>query len=291
MGAERTSCGPSSVPKPKFKLGHYPPKKPLTNAPKCVLIMFVTASPPGPAPAAHPNPPHPQGPGQGGSRIGRVLGLLGRLILYGHDLADRLRQSTGNPTFARLALPFGTTDLKAILRSITRGLMLAIALHERLEQRAARGRDITPTPLRSPAPAAPCPRTLRAKPEAAPDVVALPTPQQIAALLRRRSLGAVLVEICHDLGIMPGDMEPELSRELRAAIIEYGGSLARYLSGTMDRALGRLPAPRVSAPQRSRIEPPTKWMGAEVETPQSSPPVPIALALATGPPLNAAVAA
>jgi hypothetical protein len=233
-------------------------------------------------------------PGQGGSRIGRFLGLLGRLILYGHDLADKLRQSADTPAFARLALPFGTTDLTAILRSITRGLMLAIALHERLERRAARGRDITPTPLRSPslrAPAAPRPSVPRAKPEATPDVVTLPTPQQIAAPLRRRPLGAVLVDICHDLGIMPGDMEPELSRALRAAIIEYGGSLARYLSRTMDRALGRLPAPHVSPSPRSRIEPRSEPMGAGVAPPQSYPPVPIALALATGPPLTPAVTA
>jgi hypothetical protein len=84
--------------------------------------------------------------------------LLGRLILYGHDLADKLRQCADARAFARLALPFGTTDLTAILRSITRGLMLAIALHERLEQRAARGRDITPTPLRSPSLPAPAAR-------------------------------------------------------------------------------------------------------------------------------------
>ena len=276
---------------PKAEIGALP-KKRLTNAPKCVLILFVAAQPTGPAPAAHSNPPHPQGPRQGGSRIGRFLGLLGRLILYGHDLADKLRQSAGTPAFARLALPFGTTDLTAIVRSITRGLMLAIALHERLERRAARGRDITPTPLRSPwppEPAAPCPGAPRAKPEAAPDVVALPTPQQIATMLRRRPLGAVLVDICHDLGVMPGDMEAELSRELRRAIIEYGGSLARYLSRTMDRALGRLPAPQASSSPCRRIEPQSEPMGAEFETPSLRPPV--ELVLATGPPSNIAMRA
>ncbi len=210
---------------------------------------FVTAPPPGPAPAAHPNPPPQQAPGQGGSRIGRILGLLGQLMLYGHDLADRLCECAGTPAFARLAIPFGTTDVAAILRCITRGLMLAAALHERLEQRAARGRDITPTPLRVPSPrkpASPRPRPRPARPQAAPDVAALPTPEEIAALLRRRPLGAVIVDICHDLGIMQGDVEPELWRELRDAIIEYGGSLARYLAGTMGRVFGRLPGPHFS---------------------------------------------
>lgn len=119
----------------------------------------------------------------------------------------------------------------------------------------------------------------RPRPLAAPDVVALPTSEEIAALLRRRPLGAVIVDICHDLGIMPGDVDPELLRELSAAIIEYGGSLARYLAGTMDRVFGPL---HYSLSPCGR-EPGRGGRGAGIET--------AAVALATGPPEAPAVMA
>jgi hypothetical protein len=114
----------------------------------------VSTPPTGPAQAAHPNPQ--PAPGQGGSRIGRFLGLLCGLIAYGKGMAERVRQSAGTPTFTLLAKRLGTTDVTAILARIARGLRLAAALHERLTQRAARGRDIThrhccgcPRPARS----------------------------------------------------------------------------------------------------------------------------------------------
>ena len=234
----------------------------------------MTAPPTGPAPAAHSNPPRQQAQVQGGSQIGRFLGVVSWLITYGKDLADKLRQHAGTPAFAPLARPFGTTNLAAILARITRGLRLAVALHERLTERAARGRDITPPPPRLPAPhksGKPCPRAQRARPEAASDVVALPTPQEIAALLRRRPLGTVIAEICRDLGIMPGDLEPELWRELFHAITEYGGSFSAYFAH-----LSR----RLFPSSRAATQPPA---------PRSCPPVQPALAtgpleLATGPP-------
>jgi hypothetical protein len=111
--------------------------------------------------------------------------------------------------------------------------------------------------------------------------VALPTPEEIAALLRRRPLGAVIVDICHDLGIMPGDVDPELWCELRAAIIEYGGSLAKYLAGTMERAFGALaysPSPCERGPRRGGRD-------EGFETPA------VPLALSTGPPELPAVLA
>jgi hypothetical protein len=190
----------------------------LTTPDDCVFIPFVSAPPPGPAQAAHSNPPPEQALAQGGSHIGRMLSLLCGLIAYGMDMAERLRQSAGIPAFTLLAKRFGTADLAAILARIARGLKLAAALYERLEQRAARGRDITPPPLlRLPSPreksATPRPRAQHPRPEAAPDIAALPTPKEIAAMLRRRPLGAVLAEICRDLGVAPGELEPGQLRE------------------------------------------------------------------------------
>lgn len=247
----------------------------MTTAGGCVLATFVPALPTGPAQPAHTNPEPASA--QGCRRIGRILGLLRSLIAYGKDLAEKLRQNAGTPAFAHLARPFGTTDLAAIFRSIIRGVGLAAALHERLASRAAHGRDLTPSPLRLPSlrsPGTSRPRPRRARPEAAPDALALPTPEEIAALLRRRPLGALIVDICHDLGITPGDVKPALWRELLDAIIEYGGSLGTYFTGTMDRLL-------VTRQGRHRATPPP--MAA------SCPPAPPALA--TGPPLNAAVLA
>ena len=127
----------------------------MTTARDCVLLPFVSAPPTGPAQAPHPNPPRQPAPAQGGSNIGRVIGVVSWLITYGKDLTSKLRQHAGTPAFVPLAKRFGTTDLIDILRRITRGLMIAAALHERLARRAARGRDITPPPLRMPKPRKP----------------------------------------------------------------------------------------------------------------------------------------
>ena len=50
----------------------------------------------------------------------------------------------------------------------------------------------------------------------------MPTPEQIAADIRRRPVGAVIADICRDLGILPGH---KLWQELSLAIIDHRGSL------------------------------------------------------------------
>jgi hypothetical protein len=77
----------------------------------------------------------------------------------------------------------------------------------------------------------------------------------------------VIADICCDLGIMPGNLEPEQWRELFDAIVDYGGSLAVYLARTADRLFGPLPGCHAAN---------------EATAPQSCPPVPFTLA--TGPP-------
>ena len=64
----------------------------------------------------------------------------------------------------------------------------------------------------------------------------LPTPEQIAAEVRRRPIGAVIADICRDLGIMP---DHPLWRELQHLIICYGGSLANLVKDILDRAFQR----------------------------------------------------
>ncbi len=188
--------------------------------------MFDAAA--APVTAAQPDP-HRAVP----ARIGQVLGLVRTFIAYGKNLAETLRQHTADPhvlpCFPFLATIFGTGDLALILARITRGLLRAAALEARLSQRAARGRDLKPTAIRLPSPRKPH----AAKPAAPPGgpaedpcLARLPTPEEILAKDRRRPIGAVLVDICLDLGIVPGQMNRATWDELCLALIDYGGNLA-----------------------------------------------------------------
>ncbi len=188
--------------------------------------MFDTAT--APVAAVQPDPGRAVPP-----RIGQVLGLVRALIAYGQNLADTLRQHAADPhvlpCFTFLATIFGTGDLALILARIARGLLRAAALEARLSRRAVRGQDLKPTAIRLPSPRKPH----AAKPAAPPGgpaedpcLARLPTPEEILAKDRRRPIGAVLVEICLDLGIVPGQMNRATWDELCLALIEYGGNLA-----------------------------------------------------------------
>jgi hypothetical protein len=207
--------------------------------------MFMSADAQPPAPTTTPAP-HRAGSAVPAA-IGRVLGVLRRLIDYGKQLAGTIQQRATAPGFALFASPFGTADLAVILARITNGLHRAAALEARLCRRAARGQDLAPTPIRLPA--APGPRAARqvAPPDAQPEsqradpaedprLARLPTEEEIAAEVRRRPVGAVIADICHDLGIMPGQLDRAFWDELSRAIIIHGGSLSCFL-----RNYGRRP--------------------------------------------------
>ncbi len=63
-------------------------------------------------------------------------------------------------------------------------------------------------------------------------IARLPTPDQIATAVRRQPIGAVIADICRDLGITP---RHPLWRELQLVIIREGGSLARLVSDMLDQ--------------------------------------------------------
>jgi hypothetical protein len=65
-----------------------------------------------------------------------------------------------------------------------------------------------------------------------PGLARLPTPEDIAAQVRRRPIGAVIADICRDLGIMPSN---PLWRELPLAIIANGGNLATLVKDILKR--------------------------------------------------------
>ena len=186
------------------------------------------------------------------SRAGRLLGLVRRLIDYGRQLAATLRTNTP---------PFSTTDIALILARITRGLLRAEALEARVIRDTAR-LDAEPAPPRAPS-------RRRSSPAGATDAasrealvprldpgISLPTPEQIAAEVRRRPIGAVIADICRDLGIMPSH---PLWRELQELIIRYGGNLANLVKDILDRAF---PRPAASGPPA--------WPAASLQSPAPS---------------------
>ncbi|HME27026.1 MAG TPA: hypothetical protein VKI44_37850 [Acetobacteraceae bacterium] len=182
--------------------------------------MLLTAAATGPVSANQP------------SRVARLLDLARKLIDYGKELAVTLRQRD----VVHVARCFGTRDIALILSSITRGLLRANALEARLVQNAAR---LDAVPRRRDAPAQRRPRPARpADPcgdEADPRLAALPTPEQIAAEVRRRPIGVVIADICRDLGILPSH---PLWRELSLLIIRHGDSLAALVMDVIARGCG-----------------------------------------------------
>ena len=179
------------------------------------------------------------------TNILRLLALLRWIIGYGRDLATSLQQHAEPDRLAGVVRRFRTTDLAHILARIARGLALASALEARLARRAARGRDIAPLPLRlrslpslhdGAKPGKPrlrCTNLIDRPPDR------LPSAEAIAAELRRRPIGAVIVDICRDLGILPGHLKYAEWQELRDAITCYGGNLATLLFKETGEALRR----------------------------------------------------
>ena len=197
----------------------------------------------GSAPASSAIPDPPPASSDRPSRSRRLLDLVCKLIDYGKELANTVRERVaGDPVFARCA--FGSNDLSLILSRITRGLHLASALEARIVQGAKR-LDVAPGPARATSPS-----RQRNPRSPAPDagLAPLPTSEQVAAWVRRRPIGAVIADICRDLGITP---RHPLWRELQLAIIRHGGSLAGLVKTMLDRAfpLAAPPAlPAVAAP-------------------------------------------
>ena len=205
----------------------------------------MTAETENPTPTNVPDPP----PGEATMppAIGRVLSVVRKLIDYGKQLVATVKQGAATPGLAALARPFGSADIAVILARITNGLRRAAALEARLCQRAARGRDLTPSPFRGPAcrtpgaarktqPDAP-PKPQPARSVEDPRLARLPTEEEIAAEVLRRPVGAVIVDICRDLGIRRGQLDRAFWDELCHAIISYGGSLASFFRDMSRRLL------------------------------------------------------
>ena len=157
------------------------------------------------------------------SRSGGLLGLVRKLIEYAaarhHDPAACLHRTR----LRHLPLrhhPGGTDPRLHLPRPASRrGARGQDRPQRRPSRRTAPGR-------RACAPAARAEVGRRAvAQEADPHLARLPTPAEIAAEVRRRPIGAVLADICRDLGIMPSD---PLWRELQRAIIRKTATSAAW---------------------------------------------------------------
>jgi hypothetical protein len=197
------------------------------------------------------------------TRTGRLLSLVRKLIDYGKELAASLHHQNETTDLRPVIRAFGTRDIARILARITCGLLRAQALDDKVRHNAAR-LDAPPQPTPQPAastrsPSAP--RPPRDRQQLGPDLAPLdlPSPEQIAAKVRCQSIGAVITDICRDLGIMPNH---PLWRELQALIEEYRGNYASLVIEILDR-------PSITLFESLPTAPPT------------NPPTP---ACATGPP-------
>ena len=201
--------------------------------------------PDGQSPAAHtkPTPAQPDGTADKAAptRSGRLLGLVRKLIDYGKQLITTLQQPGAADRLFDLATRFGTLDIAMIIARITRGLMRAAALEQRVSENAARIDKPRPAPARARSDAKPRPRPrakAKAKPSASPADIArallarMPTEEEIAAQVRRHPIGAVIADICSDLGIC---YDHPLWQEIQDAVMEHGGPFIGLMQDVFER--------------------------------------------------------
>jgi hypothetical protein len=163
---------------------------------------------------------------------------------------------------------FGSADIAFILARIARALLLGAALEARLLRRAAQ-EEKTASRANPPPHPQPCtrhstdrPANATAFPPAGP-----PTEAEFAAALRRRPMGALIAEMCRDLGIVPSQ---KLWWELNMAVIDTGGNAV----GLVKEAFKRLRRGFAAVPVTETTLP-AGWPG---------PCPPFVAVTATGPP-------
>jgi hypothetical protein len=93
-----------------------------------------------------------------------------------------------------------------------------------------------PRPARQVAPSSTRPKPENTDDTQDPRLARLPTADEIAAEVRSRPVGAVIADICRDLGIAPGDLDRAFWEELNLAIISYGGTCAGVLDDLIHRS-------------------------------------------------------
>jgi hypothetical protein len=164
--------------------------------------------------------------------IARLLVVVQALLAYGRTFTEALKQP-GHVFDYPLWRRFGSNDITVILSRLTRALLRAAALEKLLAKRAAKGLEVKEPP-----------------------------PRKQAA---RKPPGAILADICRDLGVLAGDLDPNIWRELQRAITIYGGSAMRLFDDMTRRCL---PLSYAMAHKILPVIPP----GATFDAPATGPP-------------------
>jgi hypothetical protein len=261
-------------------------------------------------PASPPDPVQDQPGIAMPEHIAFILHAVGILLGYGRHLLATVQHRATAPTFTTIAACFGTANLSTIIAHLNRGILRAAALERVLLARAATGRDITiPTPRIRTDEAQAAPASAQAEPPAAPFVTPkaerrpfrptgrddpeffMPTPEELERQVRRRPLGRTMVDICLDLGVVPGFCTAAFWNQIFEIIQCLGGSL-----GTLMRERTRRGDAFARKPESS---PESNWdwrdlgrdairqvLGFFIGEPPVDPsaPSPATCAVATGPP-------
>ena len=167
------------------------------------------------------------------SRSTALLHIVRTMIDIGRQRLAAIRSQPGPQETHAIARAFGTFNVALIVARILRGLRIADALEDRVIADAPR--IDAPPPARVAAPRPPRQRTQPKRPNARDDAALLarvPTDRDIAEMVRRRPIGAVLVDICADLGI---GIDHPLWRELKWVIIDHHGQPEPVMECTFQR--------------------------------------------------------
>jgi hypothetical protein len=261
----------------------------LTSEPLCVSCPIVSS-------AANTSglPSQPQPAPLGNADV--LLHLVHQLILFGRRLVDKVERSFETPQFQDVFRIFGSNDVELILTRLFRGLQLAMALARYLAERASSGRDINPPPMRTSGGRrsaagsdANAGRTRKLRPNHDSLPVRLLTEAELDELVRRRPIGATLVDIGKDFSVTPGELGYETWREFVLALVDYNGSLIALHNHTVQRMAWDDNAVDVLAPAgMPPVVPyshPLAPLAPLAAAPQSAEPPPLhEVAAATGPP-------
>jgi hypothetical protein len=229
----------------------------LTSPAEYVLVAFMSGPPTASdlthAPGAHTcQDTRPAGDPPSSTRFLRRL--LRKLVHHARQLVATLKQDPPPDQLDAITRGFGTRDVNLIVARIVRGVRLAFALDERLARNAVRLDNPSPPRLAAASPpdlaAAPPPRPRavppagqaagqsaanRAARRAADDAALLahlPTPEEIAAQIRRRPIGAIIIDICNDLGIAA---DHPLWADLTLVVAYHRGSCLRMMNDMLQR--------------------------------------------------------
>jgi hypothetical protein len=172
--------------------------------------------------------------------IAQVLYVLNFLIAYACHIAAAAEHCAVRGDISPVAIAFAKgITVEALIIRVARGLRRALALQEMLRQRAATGQDIAPVPPRRSGGGGGHSRPAKDRP---PQPERLPSAAEIAAELQRRPVGAIVAQICHDIGIAPEDLTEAQWDALQAVIDTYGGSREKLWPSMRNRIVARFEA-------------------------------------------------